>query len=118
MITSIDPTNSFTDAKPTRLLEACGLIPYFFAEAAVSKPKTAKEAFDIVMEAYGWGFGQDGSGWGTVDEKGMYVSSFEDDEDMAPLLSIEMAQGITGYIYQYGITAIKGPDSTFIARID
>jgi hypothetical protein len=113
----IDPTGDFKGIKPSRLLEATGLLPMFAADVAMSTPESVQEAFDMLMECYGFGMGQDGSGWGTVDDKGMYVSE-HDDPDMAPMVKFGLTDEIDFLVYQYAICAVTDGTTTLMMRMD
>jgi hypothetical protein len=114
----LNPTRSaeLGDARPADILEACGLIPDFFAEACVSlAPASAVWGPDIVTledlagamdNLYGFGgFGSYPYG-GTVASDGTYISEYGEDPDMAPLCRFGYG-GFFCFVYQYGITAIR-----------
>lgn len=117
-IVTIDPTDSFKGISKSALIAAVGILPYFAAEVSLAGPESVQEAFDMLMECYGCGMGQDGSGWGTVDPDGMYVSEHVGDADLAPLVSFSLSPEITFYVYQYSITAVTDGEVTLIARMD
>jgi len=117
MMVIVDPNRAFKEAKKDRLIEACGLIPYFFMTAKEKGAKTAKEAYRIMVEQYQFG-DYSSVDWGTIDSKGTYVSSHEDDPDMEPLMSMRILDGPTLYIYQSAIMAVVDSEDTFISRMD
>ena len=118
MIVKVDPTESFKGISKSKLVAAVGILPYFAAEVSLSGPESVSEAFDMLMECYGFGMGQDGSGWGTVDSDGMYVSQHEGDPDLAPMVAFSITPDITFYVYQHSITATTDGETTLIARMD
>jgi hypothetical protein len=114
----IDPTSGFEGIKPSKLLEATGLLPHFAADVAMSEPESVQEAFDMLMECYQYGMGQDGTGWGTVDEDGMYISEHKEDPDMAPLVTFGLTDEINFNVYQYAICAVTDGTETLMMRMD
>ena len=114
----IDPNGAFKGIKKAKLLEAMGLLPYFAQDVAYSEPESVQEAFDMLMDCYGYGMGQDGSGWGTVDEEGRYISISEEDPALDPLGTFELTEDLTFYVYQYAITAVSDGEKTLMARMD
>lgn len=114
----VDPTGSFEGIKKDKLLASTGLLPYFAREVTLSAPESVQEAFDLLMECYGMGYGQDGSGWGTVDSEGMYISESEEDEPLAPLVEFKLTDDISWYVYQYAITGVTDGETTLMARMD
>ena len=80
MKATIDPLKAYEGIKDDKLLAATGLLPYFAAEVYLTQPESVSEAFSLLMECYGMGYGQDGSGWGTVVDR-VYKSEHEEDED-------------------------------------
>jgi hypothetical protein len=118
MTIDIDPTGNFKGIRPKKLLEACGLLPHFALDVAYSTPEDVQEAFDLLMECYQYGMGQDGLGWGTVDAEGMYISAYEDDPDMAPMVAFGLTEDITFYVYQYAICAVTDGTDTLMMRMD
>ncbi len=117
MKVTIDPTESFKGIKHEKLLEATGLLPYFAADVALSEPESVQEAFDMLLEAYGMGYGQDGSGWGTIDGT-TYKSEHEGDPDMEPLVAFELTDDITFYVYQYAICGVTDGEEVLMCRMD
>ena len=117
MMVSIDPNKAFKGAKKDRLIEACGLIPYFFLAAKEQGAKTAKEAYAVMVSEYGFG-DYSSTSWGTVDSKGTYVSAYDEDPDMEPLMSMTILDGPTLYVYQYAIMAVVDSNDTIITRMD
>jgi hypothetical protein len=118
MTVDIDPTKSFKGIKPKKLLEATGLLPHFALDVAYSEPESVSEAFDMLMDCYQYGMGQDGSGWGVVDDKGYYVSEADEDTDMPPLVAFGLTEDITFYVYQYAICAVTDGTDTLMMRMD
>jgi hypothetical protein len=118
MTVDIDPTGAFKGIKESKLLAACGLLPHFALDVALSTPESVQEAFDMLMDCYQYGMGQDGTGWGTVDEKGMYISEHDEDPDMAPMIAFGLTSDITFYVYQYAICAVTDGETTLMMRMD
>ena len=116
--TVVDPLGEYKGHKKSKLLESTGLLPYFAVDVAMSEPEGVQEAFDMMQECYGYGMGQDGSGWGTVDERGMYQSEDKSESAMAPLVQFRLTPEINFYVYQYAITAVTDGKTTLMARMD
>jgi len=126
---TINPTKSakLSGADPERLLEACGLIPEFFAAACceVDIDPALKDGSDTMtlaavataMDAeYGFGgFRHPFSG--AVDDAGIYRA--DDDPPLPPLVKYDYP-GFECLVYQYGITALReiATGETKIARFD
>ena len=117
MKATIDPLDSFKGVKPTKLLEATGLLGYFAADVAMTGPESVKGAFDDLMECYQMGYGQDGSGWGTVEDM-VYKSEHEGDPDMDPLVAFHLSDTIDFLVYQYAICAVTDGTETLMMRMD
>ena len=113
----IDPSDAYTGIKNAKLLEAAGLLPYFAIETHLTAPESVQEAFDTLMECYGMGYGQDGTGWGTVDGL-TYKSEHEGDPDMEPMLQFKLTEDIDFLVYQYAICAVTDGDTTLMMRMD
>ncbi len=115
-----DPLGAFSGIKGTKLQEACGLIPYFIQEAALSDPLDATEAFDMLLESYGYG-GSDmlPEGAGEVLEDGTFV--YPEDPDLAPMVSF-VIQGekdtIEILVFQYGYVVVRDKANTHMTRMD
>ena len=115
---------------PARLLEACGIIPDFFAEACVTAEAENPEGFTLQDVADGmdraYQFGGFKYPWpGQVDADGVYVSKYEEDPPLSPLvrfsfMASHMGRVIECFVYESGITAIRerGTASLFIGRFD
>ena len=104
--------------------------PDYIAYAGLLLP-WAREAAELRNDADTWvklvdhmdnryGFGLCDMG-GHIHENGMYKSPYEEDENLAPLLYIEMA-GAEMFIYEYGICAMREVSvergDWFITRMD
>ena len=114
---TIDPLNAFEGIKEDKLLAATGLLGMFAADVALTEPETVKGAFDDLMECYQYGMGQDGSGWGTVEDM-VYKSEHEGDPDMSPLVAFHLTEEIDFLVYQYAICAVTDGETTLMARFD
>ena len=127
---TINPTNSpkLSGADSERLLEACGLIPDFFAAACCEvdiDPALKKDGSDTMTleavatamdEEYGFG-GFRFPFSGVVNAIGYYYG--DDDSPEAPLVKYDYP-GFECFVYQYGITALReiATGETKIARFD
>jgi len=120
MIVEIDPLNVHLPkgASSKRIVDACGILPMFYTEAMVKGLETAQEVYDDMVKTYG--FGDYGSAsWGTVSPDGTYVSSYEEDPDMAPLLKLTWPDNpVECLIYEHAILAVRDEDKTIITRMD
>ena len=112
-----DPLNAYVGIKPSKLMDATGLLPYFAADVALMEPEDAQGAFDDLMECYGMGYGQDGSGWGTVVDM-VYKSEYEEDSDMCPLVVFHLTDEINFLVYQHAICAVTDSNTTLMMRMD
>lgn len=107
-------------ATPALIIEACGIIPDFFAAAccSTSEPLTLGIIAAAMDAEYQFGgfcypFG------GSLTDAGVYQSSYDDDPDMPPLACFTF-EGFECFVYHYGITAIRdrATRETKIARFD
>jgi hypothetical protein len=101
------------------LIEACGLIPTFFARAIIAAPSdaTVDEIAMSMDELYTFG-GFKHPLKGKV-ENNIYKSPYEDDEDLYPYMKMITNIGITCLIYPYGIVALVGKDNKqLLTRMD
>ena len=114
---TIDPSGSFAGIKPSKLYEATGLRSYFAADVALMEPESVEEAFEALMECYGAGFGQDGTGWGTVEDM-VFTSENEDDPDMKPIVAFHLTEEIEFLVYEYAICAVTDGVRTMMMRMD
>ena len=125
----------FNQAAPDRLLEACGIIPDFFAEACVTAEDENPEGFTLQDVAAGmdriYQFGGFAYPWpGTLDADGVYYSKHEEDPPLSPLVRFSFMASHSGriiecFVYQSAITSIRersgwrsGTASLFIGRFD
>ena len=108
-----------SDVSP-EMREACGLIPEFFARAVAEGADTLDDVCADMANFYGfnniWDFG------GSITSEGVYVSPYEDDDDLEPLghwTSIT-SQPLDLFVYPYGICAVGNPRTgeTKITRMD
>ena len=113
----VDPMNTYAGIKPRKILESLGLLPYFAAEVHLMEPETVREAFDSLMEVYGFGMGQKGDEWGTVEDM-VYKSGCEGDPDLTPLASFKLTEDIDFLVYQYAICAVTDGTDTLMMRMD
>ena len=120
MIAEIDPLNVHLEKGATakRIVEACGILPMFYTEACVKGLVTAQEVYDDMVKTYGFG-DFSGPSWGTVSPDGTYVSSFEEDPDMQPLMKCTWPDSpVELLIYQNAILAVRDADTSIITRMD
>ena len=117
----LNPAGDFMlgDCEPEHLIEACGIIPEFFAQACLSADPLTLDAIAAGMDnAYQFG------GFcypfnGTVDDhNGTYQS--EHDDDALPPMARFIFEGFELFVYEYGIAAIRdrATRETKIARFD
>ena len=111
----IDPNDAYSGIKPTKLLEASGLLPYFALEAALTQPESLQEAWDTLTECYGFGDSSSAS-WGRIE--GLTYKSSEDDPDLEPMLQFKLTEDISMLVYQYAIVAVTDGTDTIIGRMD
>lgn len=112
----IDPNDAYTGIKPTKLLDAAGLLPYFALEAALTQPESLQAAWDTLTECYGMG-DFSGASWGHV-EGLKYISKHEEDSDMEPMLQFRLTDEIDFLVYRYAIVAVSDGDDSIIGRMD
>ena len=112
---TIDPKDAYKGIKPAKLVEACGLLPYFAADVALQAPESVQEAWDGLMECYGFG-DVSSDHWGTVED--MTYKSSEDDPDMEPLVRFGLSDEIDFLVYQYAIVAVTDGETTMMGRMD
>ena len=119
MMVTLDPMKKFEDVKKDRLVAACGLLPAFFADAMDrSTEDTAESVYKAVVEVYGFG-DYSSANWGTVTPEGAYVSAYDDDPDMYPLLLLEYPDSpVQMLIYQSAILAVRDGETTILSRMD
>jgi hypothetical protein len=117
-------------AQPAHLLEACGIIPDFFAEACITAETenpdgvnidAIADAMDRVYQFGGFEFPLGGD----LDADGVYRSQYAEDPDMSPLVRFAYAVTMGGqafecFVYECGITAIRerGSETAKVARFD
>lgn len=117
-------------ASPALLLEACGIIPDFFAEACITAESqnpdginldAIADAMDRVYQYGGFEFP-----WGgTLDADGVYQSQYAEESDRSPLVRFSYAAAMGGqafecFVYQSGIAAIRerGSETAKVGRFD
>lgn len=115
MEVTIDPLNAFEGIKDSKLLEACGLLAYFAADVHMMEPESVQEAWDGLMDNYGFG-DVSSDHWGTVED--MVYKSSEDDPDMKPLARFGLTEDIDFLVYQYAICAVTDGETTIMGRMD
>ena len=110
-------------ATPALIIEACGIIPDFFAHACMqADPLTLDEVANHMDEIYQFGGFRYPFG-GSITPAGVYQSSYDDDPDMPPLAKFVFdtdTGGFECFVYHYGIAAIRdgATGETKIARFD
>jgi len=118
----IDPSNYYVsslDIPPTRLLEACGLIPSFL------DPGSDSSAQEQLERNYGLGkLYEFTKAW--LDSNNWYHSEFEEpsedgpgEEPLAPLIAISLRDEQV-FVYPNAFVAVKNlkTNTTFITRMD
>jgi hypothetical protein len=129
MMVTVDPLNKFKDVPKYRLVEACGVLPLFFAKSVerLTEEAPADDIYKAMMDIYGFGFGNGKEDyWGTVKEDGTLVSNEPDDPedgpadpDLFPYMSCKYPDsGVELLIYSHAITVVRDTDDTFITRMD
>jgi hypothetical protein len=94
------------DCEPEHLIEACGIIPEFFAQACLSAdPLTLDEIANQMDEAYSFG-GFRYSFGGDITLSGVYQSEHPTDDDLPPLARF-IFDRFECFVYQYGIVGIR-----------
>jgi hypothetical protein len=110
-----DPTGTFTGIKHNKLLAACGLLPYFVQEAALSGPLDATDTMEVLKECYGFPAAE--MSGGKVTKDGTY--QYPDEPDMAPMVSFKIdATDTEVLVYQLAIVAVRDSETTLITRMD
>ena len=108
-----------TEAHPQytrpQLGEWMGLIGVWFSEWQYSHLDYGDNMVQYMQDSYG--FGQLYRMVGKVSDRGTYVSSYEDDEDLDWIGRIMTSKGYA-YCFPYGIVAIPTDDGHFIIRMD
>ena len=117
----LNPAGDFMlgDCEPEHLIEACGIIPEFFAQACLSAdPLTLDEIANQMDEAYSFG-GFRYSFAGDITLSGVYQSEHPTDDDLPPLARF-IFDRFECFVYQYGIVGIRdrATRENKIARFD
>ena len=117
----LNPAGDFMlgDCEPEHLIEACGIIPEFFAQACLSAdPLTLDEIANQMDEAYSFG-GFRYSFGGNITLSGVYQSEHPTDDDLPPLARF-IFDRFECFVYQYGIVGIRDRESREhkLARFD
>lgn len=105
----VDPTDSYTDVDPIRLVEACGLIPYWID---VTDDRSFQQQVD---DSYGFGLYPWNLSKTTIDEDGTY--HYEGDPDMKPYMKWER-DGEVAFMYQSAIMSFIKDGEVFVTRVD
>jgi len=98
-------------------IEALGLIPHFFERSLYIEGQPIQSVADKMDDLYYYG-GFVHPFEGTIDDKGTYISSSDDDDPLPPIARIDKL-GFTLWVYPYGIVGLtdnKGNQK--IARFD
>ncbi len=117
---SYDPQGTYKGIAQGSLMAACGMIPFFVQEVALSDPLEAEEAFTMMLEAYG--YGGDNSlenGKGKVLKDGTYT--FPGDPDLSPYVSFEIngeKDKVEILVYPYGFVCVRDAANTYFTRMD
>lgn len=102
----LNPARSETldNVPPAHMLEACGIIPDFFAAALIGHDARTLDSIADAMDKE-YSFGGFSYAWqGTVEPDGTYTSP--DDDPLPPLCRFGFEGRFFCYVYQYGITAL------------
>jgi hypothetical protein len=116
--TTLDPNGAFEGVPSKGLYASLGLIPAFCHAVALSSPVSVREAFDMLMDEYGYGSG-DGTKWkATIRADGTLVSDYDEDPDLPPWALYNLTEDIKVYQYQSGIISVTDGNDTLITRMD
>jgi len=97
-----------------QIAQALGLLPLWVAEHVGNDDDT--DIVQFMTDRYGCGRLYKFEG--TVNEKGDYVSSYEEDPDL-PYMGRMITKDGYAYFYEHAIVALTQPDGThFITRMD
>ena len=119
-----DPKKVYTHMTDEHLEEACGIIPDFFERALSVDEFAGIETLAGVMDdLYGFGGFEQYPLNGEVTAGGTYISEYNDDEDLEPLIafaSLDPARcDVEMFVYPYGIVGLRdSAGATKIARFD
>ena len=117
MKATIDPLKAHEGIKDDKLLAAIGLLPYFAAEVYLTQPESVTEAWELLQECYGYGYGQDGTYGDTeVTPEGVWKSP--EDPDLSPLVAFQLTDEIQFLVYQYALVAVTDGEETLCGRMD
>jgi len=113
-------TKAYPNTGAQWLKEACGILPHWLIEFdAMHHMGMVKfeQLKDHMANCYG--FGELFEFKGTVDpDTQEYISQYEDDEPLAPYMTVHMKDGRKAHIYPYAMLALPTPDGYFITRMD
>jgi len=121
-----DPSGHLRHLSNDFIAEVAGVIPDLF-ERAISEAKGIDAVATAMDGLYGHGgFMHDFGGSVSSDDShfkdAMYVSSYEEDDDLPPFLSlksIDPSEKIECLIYNHGITALRDGEGNFkVGRFD
>ena len=123
----INPTQvkEYKKARAIDMVESCGIIPDFFAEACVELSFEDSTQFTLDNIAKKIDAMYQCGGFlhpmkGTISADGSYISSYDDDDDLAPICRYKYEDKFYLYVYEYAITAIVdiATGDSKIARFD
>jgi len=103
---TLDPNDAYTGVPAGSITEALGILPHFATSVHLSSPESLEEAGDMLMDCYQMGLVPFGDDWGTISEKGVYISKYEEDRDMHPLAVFELTPTIRFFVYQSAIVGL------------
>ena len=107
-------TNAYPEYDKRQLNEMLGLLPLWVAEHVGNDDNT--DIVQFMTDRYGCGRLYKFEG--TVNDKGDYVSSYEEDPDL-PYMGRMITKDGYAYFYDHAIVALPQPDGThFITRMD
>lgn len=108
----VDPLDKYPKASQEALMEACGFIPYFVADAA--EDSTAAAALNTMEGVYG--FPAMPMTGGEVSVEGVY--SYPEDPDLYPLVAMATEGGVEVLVYRHAIVVVRDEKETFVTRMD
>ena len=120
LVTTTDPLQQFKGVPQGRLIAATGLIPFFVQDVAMSVPVDATEAFDMMVECYGFP-AEDmlPKGKGEVSDRGVY--SYPEDPDLHPMVSWKFEgekDTIEVLMFQHAFVVVRDKARTHMTRMD
>jgi hypothetical protein len=126
MLLNVDPTKSYTNHKPSVIMESAGLVPEWIFAYDVLPPGEDKPSLTRWLdECYAHGGGWQPFGPWTLDDDGTltYAAEGDNDEDpdppYKPLYAARIEGGYTVYQYPHAWVCVRFPTGDFeVSRMD